>query len=92
MHASAFEPRSNHDLAAGFDDTGTLQLPANRGGNLYLSAACTGTWTQTCDQGATQNAWALIQVWSAQLLLSTTAAPDASAPGGSLLTTRLKGP
>jgi hypothetical protein len=66
--------------------TGPVVLPANRGGNLYVTAICTALSGQ-CDQNVEGNDgfWALAQVSSADLLLSNLAAPQAADLGGSAL-------
>ena len=58
--------------------TGILALPADRGGDLYLSAGCGGITGQYCNQGATNGAWSLVQLWWANLLLNNTSTPTAS--------------
>jgi hypothetical protein len=67
------------------DDSGIFNVPANLGGNLYVTAGCDGTGGFTCDTGARNGAWALAQVDSALLLLQNTASPSARALGGTLL-------
>jgi hypothetical protein len=69
----------------GNDDSGVFTLPADRGGNLYLSSSCTALGSNTCDSGASHGAWALGQISAADLLLSSDAAPQAADFGGSAL-------
>jgi hypothetical protein len=74
-----------------YDYTGTLTLPAGRSGELYLSAGCGGDAGQACDQGGSEGAWSIVEVFSAQLRLSSAATPGASAFAGSLLTDNAHG-
>jgi hypothetical protein len=67
------------------DYTGIFTLPANLGGNLYVTAACDGTAGLACDNGERDNAWAFVQVSSAELLLQNIASPTARGLGGTLL-------
>jgi hypothetical protein len=67
------------------DYIGTFTVPANLGGNLYLTAACDGTAGFACDNGERDNSWAFVQVSSAELLLQNIASPTARALGGTLL-------
>jgi hypothetical protein len=67
------------------DYTGTFTVPANLGGNLYVTAACVGTAGLACDNGERANSWAFVQVSSAELLLQNIASPTARALGGTLL-------
>jgi hypothetical protein len=74
--------------------TGAVTLPANRGGNLYVTAICTALSGFSCDQNvdATNDGfWALAQVSSAQLLLSTAAAPQGTGFSGSALQPNARG-
>ena len=59
--------------------TGPVALPADRGGNLYVTAICTALSGSQCDQNVQGNdgSWARAQVSSAHLLLS-----DLNGPGG----------
>jgi hypothetical protein len=67
------------------DFSGTLSLPANRGGDLYLAAGCGGIPGQACNAGGSNAAWSLVQLWWADLLLTNTSAPAGSGLSGSLL-------
>jgi hypothetical protein len=78
--APCFEGTSNF--------SGLLKLPADRGGNLYLSAGCGGTAGYSCDTGGSGGVWSMVQVWWADLLLESNATPAASSIEGPLL----KGP
>jgi hypothetical protein len=67
------------------DYSGPFSLPKNVGGNLYLTAACNGTAGLTCDNGERDDAWAFVQVSSAELLLQNIASPTARQFSGTLL-------
>lgn len=67
------------------DYTGTFTVPKNLGGNLYVTAACNGTAGLACDNGERDNAWAFVQVTSAELLLQNIASPTARQFSGTLL-------
>jgi hypothetical protein len=67
---------------------GSVELPRDRGGNLYVAAGCKaqvdgiGTY---CTNGGSHGAWSAVAVGWANLLLSTTAQPTAADFRGSLL-------
>ncbi len=65
--------------------SGVLALPTDRGGSLYLSADCAGTAGQYCNL-VSNGAWSSVQLLWADLLLTNTSAPAATAFAGSLLT------
>jgi hypothetical protein len=67
------------------DYTGGLELPAGRGGSLYLAASCGGEPGASCDAGGSEGAWSLVRLYSAELLLENNATPTASGFAGSLL-------
>jgi hypothetical protein len=73
------------------DFTGVLALPAGRGGNLFLAAACGGIPGQYCNVGGSNGAWALVQLWWADLLLTNTSSPAASGFSGGLLSPNAHG-
>jgi hypothetical protein len=73
------------------DFSGVLALPAGRGGNFYLAAACGGIAGQYCNVGGSNGAWALVQLWWADLLLANTSSPAASGFSGSLLSPNAHG-
>ena len=77
--------------AGGNDFTGLLELPAGRGGDLYLSAGCGGTEKQSCNTGGSNGAWSEIQLWWANLRLSNSSSPAASAVSGPLLEPGVRG-
>jgi hypothetical protein len=71
--------------SAGNDYTGQIAIPAGRGGNLYVSAGCGGAPGASCSEGASNGAWSSVQLWWANLRLSNSSTPAASAIGGTLL-------
>ena len=72
---------------SGYAYSGAVTLPANRAGNLYVTAICTALGTFKCDTniGGSNGYWALAQVSSAHLLLANPAAPQAAGFSGSAL-------
>ncbi len=73
------------------DFTGELNIPAGRGGNLYLSAGCGGTGGGSCDEGGSEGGWSLIRLWWANLRLSNDSTPAASGVSGTLLSPGARG-
>jgi hypothetical protein len=67
------------------DFTGQLEVPAGRGGNLYLSAGCGGTPGQSCDEGGSNGGWSVVELWWANLRLSNTSTPASNGMNGTLL-------
>jgi hypothetical protein len=67
------------------DFSGVLGLPTGRGGSFYLSAGCGGESGQACDEGGSNGAWSLVQLWWANFLLENDSAPTGSGFAGSLL-------
>jgi hypothetical protein len=65
--------------------TGQVSLPADAGGDLYVSASCGGNAGSTCNSHPSNGAWAQITVASARLLLSSAATPEATGFSGSAL-------
>lgn len=66
--------------------SGTITIPAGRGGDLYIAAACGGNpQTGVCDQNPSENAWTYAHVISADLLLFNGSSPAASEFGGGVL-------
>ena len=68
----------NHGAGSPLDYTGTVTLPANRGGTLSALVECTGSGPN-CDNNPSYASWALAQVSSADLLLSSSVSPGAAA-------------
>lgn len=64
---------------------GVVTIP-NRGGKLFAVASCGGTAGGRCNADRSDNVWARVRVYSARLLLSSSASPTASDFRGSLLT------
>jgi hypothetical protein len=77
--------------SAGNDFSGVLNVPGERGGNLYLSAGCGGASGYACNEGGSEGAWSLVRVWWANLLLANEATPSASGIGGTLLSPNAEG-
>jgi len=73
------------------DFGGVLDLPTGRGGSVFVSAACGGEGGQYCDEGGSNGAWSLVQLWWANFLLSSNATPSASGIGGTLLSPSARG-
>jgi hypothetical protein len=67
------------------DYAGTVVLPANRGGSLFLSASCGGNPGFVCDSAGSHGAWSLVLLGSANLLLRNDTVPAAADFSGSLL-------
>ena len=65
---------------------GVLEVPPNRGGKLYLAAACTGVAGRSCSQGGAHGSWSAVGIGYSNLLLSSASLPTASDFRGSLLT------
>jgi hypothetical protein len=74
-----------------YDYAGVISLPANRGGSFYIGAGCGGSGGQSCDEGGSEGAWALVRVWWANFLLSNTATPAATGVSGTLLSPNARG-
>jgi hypothetical protein len=74
----------------GNDFTGTVNVPSDRGGNLYAEADCR-TVGGNCDTGGSNGAYAWLQIASAKLLLENTSAPLAGGFGGSALAAGVRG-
>jgi len=67
------------------DFTGGVELPASRGGDLFISASCGGNAGEICDEGGSNGGWATASLYSADLLLNSTASPTGTAFSGTLL-------
>jgi hypothetical protein len=74
-----------------YDFTGELEVPAGRGGELYLSAGCGGIAGQSCNEGGSEGAWSLVRLYSAQLTLANSSSPAGSGFGGTLLAGNARG-
>ena len=71
---------------------GVVNLPTNRGGNLYLGAGCDGQLPEhVCNTGGSRGVWSSVAVAWANLLLSTDAQPTGTDFRGSLLDTTAHG-
>jgi len=67
------------------DFIGMLELPAGRGGDLYLSAQCEGSALASCSEGGSSGAWSLVNLWWANLRLSNDSTPGGQNFAGTLL-------
>jgi len=76
---------------AGAHFTGTLTIPAGRGGNLYVSAGCGGNAGAICNTGGSEGAWSSIHLSSAVLRLTNTSTPTGGGYGGTLLAGTARG-
>ena len=66
---------------------GVVNVPANKGGSLYLGAGCAGQIAGTyCSAGGSRGVYSSVAVAWANLLLSTSSQPTADGFAGSLLT------
>lgn len=66
---------------------GVVNVPADRGGSLYLGAGCSGQLAGTyCTNGGSRGVWSSVAVAYANLLLSSSSLPTATDFAGSLLT------
>jgi hypothetical protein len=82
LQCNAITNLCNNTAATRF--SGVLALPADRGGDLYLSAGCAGTAGQYCNL-VNNGAWSSVQLLWADLLLTNSSAPAATGFAGSLL-------
>jgi hypothetical protein len=73
------------------DFSGVVNLPHDVGGNLIAAASCSSSTGTSCDQNAKDNAWALMQVLWARLLLSASVSPTGSGFSGSALAPGVRG-
>jgi hypothetical protein len=84
-----------YDIAScgtgGYDFTGQLNLPTDRGGGFYLSAGCGGTTGQYCNSGGSAGTWSAVRLSSADFDLSNTSTPAASPIIGTLLNANARG-
>jgi hypothetical protein len=69
-----------------FNHFGVLDLPRDRGGELFLSALCVARVAgAVCDSGGSHSSWALVAVHWARLLLDSPIQPTATGFTGGLL-------
>jgi hypothetical protein len=74
------------------DYVGSLSLPADAGGDVYVYANCNGFNTNgSCDAGGSNSAWALAQVSSAHILLLDDAVPTGFGFAGTVFTPHVSG-
>lgn len=73
------------------DFSGAVTLPNDAQGSLIAAANCTSSTGTSCDQNAKNDAWALMQVVWARLLLSSSVSPTGSGFSGSALQPGLRG-
>jgi hypothetical protein len=73
------------------DFSGVVNLPDDAQGNLIAGADCSSQTGTSCDLNAKNNAWALMQVVWAHLLLSSSVSPTASGFTGSALEPDVRG-
>jgi hypothetical protein len=64
---------------------GTIDLPRDVGGHLYLAAECISNLGLSCAEGGGHGAWSMVSVVWANLLLSTHSMPTATEFRGGLL-------
>ena len=65
---------------------GTIELPRDRGGSIYLAAACVGSDVGECNSGGYNGQyWSSISLGWANILLTSEKPPTATGFGGSLL-------
>lgn len=82
----AFAPCQN-----GSDDfAGPVSIP-NRGGGVFLDAACGGVSNATCNSGGKDGAWAQAKLIWSHLLLTNDSTPQGSSFSGSALQPRARG-
>jgi len=73
------------------DFSGVVNLPNDAQGNLIAAVNCTSSTGTACDQNAKNDAWALMQVVWAHLLLSSSVSPTGSGFTGSALGPGVRG-
>jgi hypothetical protein len=73
------------------DFSGVVNLPNDAQGNLIAAATCSSQTGTSCNQNAKDNAWALMQVLWARLLLSSSVSPTAAGFTGSALQRSVRG-
>jgi hypothetical protein len=73
------------------DFSGVVKLPDDAEGNLTAAVNCSSSTGTSCDQNAKNNAWALMQLRWAHLLLSIGVSPSGSEFSGSALQPGVRG-
>jgi hypothetical protein len=73
------------------DFSGVVNLPPDAGGNLIAGVTCASHTGTPCDQGGKNDAWALVQVVWARLLLSSSESPTGTGFSGSALQPGVRG-
>ena len=73
------------------DFSGVVSLPSDAQGDLIAGAGCSSQTGTACNQNAKNNAWALMQVVWAHLLLSSSESPTGSGFTGSALQPGIRG-
>ncbi|MFZ1993437.1 MAG: hypothetical protein WAU75_04955 [Solirubrobacteraceae bacterium] len=73
------------------DFSGVVPLPNDAQGNLIAAVKCSSQTGTSCDTNAKNNAWALMQVVWAHLLLSSSVSPTGSGFTGSALQSPVRG-
>jgi hypothetical protein len=73
------------------DFSGVVNLPNDAQGNLIAGATCSSQTGTACDTNPKSNAWALMQVVWAHLLLSSSVSPTGSGFTGSALQSTVRG-
>ena len=73
------------------DFSGVVNLPDDAEGNLTAAVNCSSSTGTSCDQNAKNNAWGLMQVRWAHLLLSIGVSPSGSGFSGSALQPGVRG-
>jgi hypothetical protein len=76
---------------SGPDFSGVVNLPNDAQGQLIAGAGCASGAGTSCDTNAKDNAWALVDVAWAHLLLSSSESPTASGFTGSALERSVRG-
>jgi hypothetical protein len=71
--------------------SGVVPLPNDAQGTLTAGAGCSSSTGTSCDANANDNAWALVRVAWAHLLLSSSVSPTGSAVSGSALQPGVRG-
>ena len=73
------------------DFSGVVNLPSDAQGQLIAGAGCASGAGTSCNQNAKNNAWALVQIVWAHLLLTSSESPTGSGFSGSALQGSVRG-